>query len=156
MKQANVSNEGLETEQVMGEGEGAPAAIVKCMMTTAMLKNAKIAKIVNQAIVNKWQLVLVIDNYSIRQPQTDTATDGKFMCTIIIKVFKNIQALPACPVTSYHSPYAINITFCINIVSGPNTMHKLTFIYSSIMPFWITDTFFNPELERHRITFHQY
>ena len=121
-----------------------------------MLKNAKIDKIVNQAIVNKWQLVLVIDNYSSRQPQTDTATDRKFMCTIIIKVFKNIQALPSCPVTSYHSPYAINITFCINIVFGLNTMHKLTFAYSSIMIFWITDIFFNPEFERHRMTFHQY
>ena len=35
-------------------------------------------------------------------------------------------------------------------------MHKLTLTYSSLMPPWITDTFFNPEFERHRVTAHEY
>ena len=78
------------------------------------------------------------------------------MCTIIIKVFKNTQALPVCHVTSYHNPYDINATSCVNIVSGLDTKQKLTFTYSTIVPSRITDTFFNPEFERHRVTAHQY
>ena len=35
-------------------------------------------------------------------------------------------------------------------------MYKLAFTYSSAMPAWIRDTFFNPELERHRLTVHEY
>ena len=35
-------------------------------------------------------------------------------------------------------------------------MHKLTLTYSSLMPPWITDTFFNPEFERYRVTAHEY
>ena len=50
----------------------------------------------------------------------------------------------------------MNVTSRINTVSGPSTMHKLTLTYSSLMPPWITDTFFNPEFERHRVTAHEY
>ena len=35
-------------------------------------------------------------------------------------------------------------------------MHKLTLTYSSIIPSWIRDSFFNPEFERLRITAHRY
>ena len=35
-------------------------------------------------------------------------------------------------------------------------MYKLAFTYSSAMPAWISKTFFNPELERHRLAVHEY
>ena len=41
-------------------------------------------------------------------------------------------------------------------MSGPSTTHKLTHTYSSIMPSWIRASFFNPELERHRLATHEY
>ena len=116
--------------------------------------------IVAQAIVENLQLVLIIDDYStihsIRRPQGDKVSRGKFMCTIIIKVLKNIQALPACPPTCYHNLQAIDIPSCINTLSGLDTMYKLAFTYSSVMPNWITETFFNAEFERHRVTTHTY
>ena len=34
-------------------------------------------------------------------------------------------------------------------------MYKLGFLYSSIMPGWVRDTFFSPKLERHRLAVHQ-
>ena len=78
------------------------------------------------------------------------------MCTIIIKVFKSIKAIPACLPTTYHCLQAIDIDICVQTVSGPSTTHKLTHTYSSIMPSWIRASFFNPELERHRLAIHEY
>ena len=78
------------------------------------------------------------------------------MCTIIIKLFKNLRALPACFPTNYHCLKAIDIETCINTVSGLTSMHKLSLSYSSVMPAWIRDTQFNPELERHRLSSHEY
>ena len=78
------------------------------------------------------------------------------MCTIIIKVFKSIKAIPAYLPTTYHCLQAIDIDICVQTVSGPSTMHKWTPTYSSIMPSWIRASFFNPELERHRLATHEY
>ena len=78
------------------------------------------------------------------------------MCTIIIKVFKNIKALPACLPTDYHNMHAIDIETCIKTVSGPLTMHKLILTYSSSMPGWIRTSFFNAELERQWLASHEY
>ena len=78
------------------------------------------------------------------------------MCTIIIKVFKSIKVIPACLPTTYHCLQAIEINMCVETVSGPSTMHKLTHTYSSIMPSWIRASFFNPELERHRLVTPEY
>ena len=78
------------------------------------------------------------------------------MCTIIIKVFKNIKAIPACLPPTYHCLQAIDIDACIKTVSGASTIDKLTFTYSSIMPSWIRASFFNAELERNRLATHEY
>ena len=116
--------------------------------------------VVAEAITNKQQLVLIVDDYttihSIRRPQDEELTNADFFCTIIIKVFKNVPAITACHVSTYHNPSGLNVTSCINTVSGPSTMYQLTLTYSSLMPRWITDTFFNPEFERHRVTANEY
>ena len=78
------------------------------------------------------------------------------MYTILIKLFRHIHAIPACPVTTYHSLKALDIASVVDSVSGPAAMYKLSQSYSSIMPSWIRDCFFNPELERHRLSSHQY
>ena len=119
-----------------------------------------IDQVVNEAIKHEWQLVLVVDDYTaihtIRRPLTTTLTHPKTMCTIIIKVFKNVPAIPAYPASSYLNPQAMNISSCINTVSGLQSMYRLTQTYASVMPAWITNTFFNPEFEIHRITTHNY
>lgn len=149
----------LRTEQVMG---GACSRSKVCSLMNTMSQNAgkKIDEVVVEVIINKCQLVLIVDDYttihSIRRPQDEELTNANFFCTIIIKVFKNVPAIPACHVSTYYNPSGLNVTSCINTVSGPSTMHKLSLTYSSLMPPWITDTFFNPEFERHRATAHEY
>lgn len=104
----------------------------------------KISEMIDQAIKERWQLVLIIDDYTIihrrrRPTKTDRPSVFKSMCTIIVKFFKTIKALQA-----------IDIEACVNTLSGPVSMHKLSLTYSSTMPPWIKKAFFNPELERHQ------
>ena len=116
--------------------------------------------LVTEAIAQKCQIVLIIPDYTaihnIRRPTTSQSCNPKSMCTILIKLFRHIPAIPACPVTTYHSLKALDIASVVNSVSGPAAMYKLSQSYSSIMPSWIRDCFFNPELERHRLSSHQY
>ena len=90
--------EGLQTEQVMG---GACSRSNVCSLMNTMSQNAgkKMDDVVAEAIINKWQLVLIVDDYtlihSIRRPQDEELTNANFVCTIIIKVFKNVPAIPA-------------------------------------------------------------
>ena len=76
------------------------------------------------------------------------------MCTIVVKVFKNVKAIPRCSATTYHNVDGIDITSCVKTLSSSSSMYKLAFTYSSAMPAWIRNTFFNPELERQRLAVH--
>ena len=77
----------------------------------------KISELINDAIQHQWQLVLVIDDFTSihtrRRPTTDKLSQSKSMCTIIIKVFKNIKAIPACLPSTYHCLQAIDIDACL-------------------------------------------
>ena len=58
----------------------------------------KIGELISEAIKEQWQLVLSIDHYtsvhSKRRPKTDQLCHLKSMCTIVVKVFKNVKTLP--------------------------------------------------------------
>ena len=66
-----------------------------------------------EAIAKKYQIVLIIDDYTaihnIRRPTTIQSCNPKSTCTILVKLFRNILAIPACPVTNYHSLKALDI-----------------------------------------------
>ena len=70
--------------------------------------------------------------------------------TIVIKVFKNVKAISKCVPTTSHTIDGIEINSCVRTAPCPSSMYKLGFSFSSIMPEWVHDTFFNPELEMHR------
>ena len=107
-----------------------------------------------EAIKQQWQLVLIVDDYTPihrkRRPKTDQIHLPKSMCAIVIKVFKNVKAISKCVPATYHSIDGIEINSCVQTVSCPSSIYKLGFSYSSIMPGWVRNTFFNPELWRHR------
>ena len=77
----------------------------------------KISELINDAIQHQWQLVLVIDDFTSihtrRRPTTDKLSQSKSMCTIIIKVFKNIKAIPAYLPSTYHCLQGIDIDACL-------------------------------------------
>ena len=157
--QSNLNQHGLDTVRQMG-GSCCRRLAGNLLNHFSNSNHQKISELINDAIQHQWQLVLVIDDFTSihtrRRTTTDKLSQSKSMCTIIIKVFKNIKAIPACLPSTYHCLQAIDIDACIKTVSGASTMHKLTFTYSSIMPSWIRASFFNAELERHRLATHEY
>ncbi|CAH3181753.1 unnamed protein product [Porites lobata] len=159
LHQSNLNQHGLDTVRQMG-GSCCRRLAGNLLNHFSNSNHQKISELINDAIQHQWQLVLVIDDFtSIHtrcRPTTDKLSQSKSMCTIIIKVLKNIKAIPACLPSTYHCLQAIDIDACIKTVSGASTMHKLTFTYSSIMPSWIRASFFNEELERHRLATHEY
>ena len=157
LHQSNLNQHGLDTVRQMG-GSCCRRLAGNLLNHLSNSNHQKISELINDAIQH--QLVLVIDDFTSihtrRRPTTDKLSQSKSMCTIIIKVFKNIKAIPACLPSTYHCLQAIDIDACIKTVSGASTMHKLTFTYFSIMPSWIRASFFNAELERHRLATHEY
>jgi len=154
----NLNQYGIKLQHIMGSSW--------CRHTVNRLYNEldqgtakRLNDLVTEAIAQKCQIVLIIDDYTaihnIRRPTTSQSCNPKSMCTIL-KLFRHIPAIPACPVTTYHSLKALDIASVVNSVSGPAAMYKLSQSYSSITPNWIWDCFFNPELERHRLSSHQY
>ena len=92
--------------------------------------------------------------YTKRRPDPGKPSAPKSMCTILLKVFKNKQAVTSFDPLTFHNPKAIDITLLVNSVSGSSAMHKLVCTYSSIIPSWMRSSFFDPELERGRLETH--
>ena len=159
LHQSNLNQYGLDTVRQMG-GSCCRRLAGNLLNHLSNCNHQTISELINDAIQHQWKLVLVIDGFTSihtrRRPTTAKLSQSKSMCTIIIKVFKNMKAIPACLPSAYHYLQAIDIDACIKTVFGASTMHKLTFTYSSIMPSWIRASFFNAELERHRLATHEY
>ena len=51
---------------------------------------------------------------------------------------------------------SIDITFRVKALSSSPSMYKLAFSFSSAMPAWIRNMFFNLELARQRLAVHEY
>lgn len=74
----------------------------------------------------------------------------------VVKAFKQIQAVPVAQANFIHDPNGIDIELCQGIITSPSCMHNISTTYASTMPDWLTQAFFNPELQRQRLNAHQY
>lgn len=157
LKDCHLNQQGLSAERLVG-------STCNRQKTNEILHHLSsgntrsINELISEAISHKWQLVLMIDDYTTvhtkRRPDTGKPSAAKSMCTIILKVFKNIQAVSSFNPLTFHNPEAIAVTLLVNTVSGSSAMHKLACTYSSIMRSWIRSSFFDPELERSRLETH--
>ena len=55
-----------------------------------------------------------------------------------------------------HDVNGISIASCQDIITSASCMHNISQSYASVMPNWLTDAFFNPDLQRQRLNTHQY
>ena len=110
--------------------------------------------------LNEWFIVATIDDYTNinthRRPLTEKASSAVNMCTVVISIFKDIPALPWQQAFELHNPVVFNDEFFIRTVVGIDNMHKLSMTYATLMPEWLTDSFFNPRLIRQRLNAHEY
>jgi hypothetical protein len=83
------------------------------------------------------------------------------MCTIVVKAFKHIKpvAVPTTTLTNInqlHHQNGINVTSCQKLVTSAAQMSMLSHTYSLVMPGWLTQQFFQPEIARNRLSTHEY
>ena len=79
------------------------------------------------------------------------------MCTIVIKTFPQIPAIPLPPnMEDLHNPNGISQDICVSVICCPGSMHTLSMSFASTMPAWTKSKFFDPENERKRLHVHKY
>ena len=147
LRSSQINQDGLETEHIMGHSCARRTVNnVVNMMSKTHYQSFK--DFIDDAIKNKWLLVLIIDDYTSvhtkRRPQEDKASEAKSMCTIVVKAFKQIPAITVQQANFIHDPNAIELESCHGIITSASSMHDLSCSYASIMPDWLTEAFFQP------------
>ena len=104
-------------------------------------------------------LVASIDDYhtcfSRRRPTDEQTSVNHPMCTIVIKKFPSIQAIPVR--ADANNPSGINPEKVANFITGFENIKMITKkTCASAMPSWIRERFFQPEMERNRLSAHEY
>lgn len=159
LRNNQINQEGLETEHIIGS-TCARRTINIIENELSSKHQSHLENFFSQAVKNKWLLILVIDDYTSihtkKRPQDNELTDAKNMCTIVIKAFKNIEAIPVKEAHLLHDPNGIDVNNCEKLITSATVLHDVSFSYASVMPNWLTTAFFNPELERERLNTHQY
>ena len=106
LKDSNLNQRGLEAQREMGNSCCRRRVII-IPAELAESNTNKIGELISETINEKWQLALIIDDYtsihSKRRQKTDQLCHPKSMCPIVDKVFKNVKAIPRCSATTYHN-----------------------------------------------------
>ena len=157
---SHLSQEALDTQNILGNS-CSRRTISNSLNTLAQQHSSKVEAFLREAYTNEWFLVFIIDDYTTvhthRRPTSSKSSSSNSMCTIVVKAFKHIKAvrLPK-DITQVHHQHGINLTSCQNLVTSSAQMSMLANTYSSVMPGWLTNQFFQPEIARNRLSAHDY
>ena len=157
LRSSHINQEGMETEHIMGHS-CARRTVNNIIQTMAETHFQSFEHFVTEAIEHKWLLVLVIDDYtsvhSKRRPLNEKPSEAKTMCTMVVKAF-NIPAISVEQANVIHDVNGIDIESCQGVITSASCMHDISQTYASQMPDWLTQAFFDPDLQRQRINTHQ-
>ena len=77
----------------------------------------------------KWLVVLIIDDFTAihtkRRPEEEKLSEAKKVCTIVVEVFKDIQAVPVMHALCIHDQNGIDIESCIQLSTAALSMHGI-------------------------------
>ena len=146
-----INQESIETEHIMGYTCSKKTLNnVMHKMSQSHLKSFE--DFITTATDCKWLIVLIIDDFKAihtkRRPQEEKLSEAKTMYTIVVEVFKDIQAVPVMHALCIHDQNGIDIESYIQLSTAALSMHGISESYASLMPDWLTKAFFNPEIER--------
>ena len=116
---------------------------------------------IQEAIDKEFTILLMIDNYhnihTIRRPQEENrAYKEDHMCTIIIKIVKEVHAIPFSSVNLIHNPCGIDADLLVNKLCSIQFFSQIcTSSFASSMPEF-TSFSFDPVMGRHQIESHDY
>ena len=61
-------------------------------------------------------------------------SEAKTMCTIVVKAFKDIPAVPVMHALCTHDQNGMDIEACIQLITAALSMHNIRESYASVMP----------------------
>ena len=143
-----INREGIETEHIMGYTcSKRTLNNVMHKMSQSHLKSFE--DFITTATDCKWLVVLIIDDFTAihtkRRPEEEKLSEAKKVCTIVVEVFKDIQAVPVMHALCIHDQNGIDIESGIQLSTAALSMHGVSESYASLI---------NPGIERHRMNQH--
>ena len=155
----NLSQCGIETQRQLGTSVSSKV-ISRNRAAIARENTSQVNDAIQEAIDKKFTILLMIDDYhnihTIRRPQDQGTSKVDHMCTIIIKIVKEVPAIPFSSVNLVHNPYGIDIDLLVNKLCSVQFFSQVcTFSFASSMPEF-TSVAFDPVMGRHQIEPHDY
>lgn len=116
-------------------------------------------QVVMEAIENEYLITLMIDDwtkvYTKRRPIDENTSLADNFCNIIIKVVKDIKAIPQTQVKTIHNPKGIDVESLNVFLFSQPSFEKLSQPYVSTVR-ELSALFFDPLMERQRLEAHDY
>lgn len=159
LRSNQINQEGIETEHIMGHTL-ARRTVNNVVNTMSESHFKSFEDFITEATERKWLIVLIVEDFTSihtkKRPQKDQSSEAKTMCTIVVKAYKEIPAIAVEQAINIHDQNGIDIESCQRLITSASCMHDISNSYAFVMPDWLTEAFFNPELERQGINIHQY
>ena len=123
-KFCRLTDEGIDTQRVLGTAVGS-RSVKREIFNSAKNSSELLQDVVKEAIENEYLITLMIDEwtkvYTKRRPTDESTSVADNFCTIIIKVVKDIKAIPRTEVKTIHNLKGIDVeslsVFFIIIIS---------------------------------------
>ena len=97
LKFCHLTDEGIDTQRVLGTAVGS-RSVKREIVNSAKNSSELLQEVVKEAIENEYLITLMIDDwtkvYTKRRPTDENTSVADNFCTIIIKVVKDIKAIP--------------------------------------------------------------
>ena len=159
LKMCHTTQEGLDTEKRMGNT--VTSRTVENEFKKLAERNAEsVNNAISLATENGWLIVCIIDDYTTihakRRPTQSSTSKVNNMCTIVCRIFPEINAIPLTSLNSLQNPLGVDVCNLQNELSSEETMHNLAMTFCDRMPEWFATEFFSPEAERNRLHAHMY
>ena len=94
--------------------------------------------VVKEAIENEYLITLMIDEwtkvYTKRRPTDESTSVADNFCTIIIKVVKDIKAIPRTEVKTIHNPKGIDVESLSLFLFSQSSFENLSQSYVATLP----------------------
>ena len=158
LKFSHCTNEGIDTQRSIGTA-CCSRSIDRALTQYATSNKSTVDEAITMAIKEKHLILLMIDDYttihSKRRPTSSLASTTNNMCTIIIKIFPSLDAIPVKQPEHIHPKNGIEVNQLIHTICSNESMTNLANTFASCMP-EITAEFFDPLMERERLEAHDY
>ena len=157
LSQHGISDCGLASLRNLGI-TAHPRTVTLASLSSASSHLSSVNEFIKEAADKQHFIVFFIDDFhnihTMHRPSDKKQSQSVHMSTLLIKVFKNINAIPVERNASALNKEPANASLLKAIVD--RCMSTLSKTYAQVMPDYITSKYFDPEEERRRLLIHDY